>query len=614
MSYSSVFVEVARSIFEQQNIFQKLNNDQRNNVLKYAYYFFYKLSFKSRDEANDISEVMQVQISLALGLMNLNLSKPVFFTKTKTVIVYPNRDLFIIDSTKSNNIILDNVFMQSLNNQDAVTSILYKLLSYYDLQLTITKDLSIPFGVVNYINHLINPNNDLSKAEQRQVWVRLTDDFLNNTNKNTSDEKITKVYRFLMEDRVVKSAIPKSYAHLNEKPLYFFKTLTPGFNATFIAVGLLVVAFVFSKFLSTNADTLLGGAFFFGLVIFVYSLFFTISSIVHYYSLTLYPNGLSWTTFLFMKNHFSFQDIQFVCMKDISHDDRPFLDVIVFHVADSHIKYQMLRADFSDTEKGKILYYFPKPHKSRLYTSFRTYNHYHPKVYKRFELSEIKKVLEAKFSYYNKLSSINRDKFLYRVKEFIDLTTFKGGKNLAVTDEQVILISACAQQLTFGLRAGHNYDYFDSILIYPSKYTSLMTGREHVGEMNTSGLIVFSWEDFLRGINIDDDSYNVGLHEFCHALEYMDIINEDMDYCYSDGLDLYMEMAEPYFNRRKTCTFFRDYAYTNRHEFLAVSTEYFFERSEDFEKELPILYKALCQMYNQNPAKLNQNNNQRVNY
>ena len=106
----------------------------------------------------------------------------------------------------------------------------------------------------------------------------------------------------------------------------------------------------------------------------------------------------------------------------------------------------------------------------------------------------------------------------------------------------------------------------------------------------------------------------MGLHEFCHALEYMDIINEDLDSCYSNGLDLYMEMAEPYFNQRKSTSFFRDYAYTNRHEFLAVSTEYFFERPEDFEKELPVLYKGLCQMYNQNPAKLNQNAVNRVGY
>ncbi|MFN8417029.1 MAG: zinc-dependent peptidase [Cytophagaceae bacterium] len=613
MSYPSIFVEVAKVIFEQQSIFQKLNNTQRNSVLEHAYHFFYKLSFKSRDEQYDISEKMQVQIALALALMNVNFERPIFFSKTKTVIIYPNRDLFIIDSTKSSNIILDNEFMRFLPDHDASILILLNLLTHYDLQLTITKDESVPFGIVNYINHLINPNNEFSKFEQRQVWSSLFKDYFNQDQKASSHSKYVKAFLMLIENKVSNTTVPSLF-HPTEEPLYKYKTKPPGILGVFAFIGVLLYSHVGLAFFNSNASTLLLGGLLFSFTFFAYAVYYTITSIQHYYSIRFYSTGISWTTFLFVKVNFSFQDFQFICMKDISHNERPYLDIIVYKVDDSNIKYQYLRADFSDVEKGRMVYYFPKQFKNRLYTSFRSIQHYQPKVYKNYTLLEIKKVLETKFSYYNKLSSLNKEQFLFRVKEFIELTNFKGGKQSLISDEQIILTSACAQQLTFGLRTGYNYNYFDDILIYPTKYTSPMTGREHVGEMNTSGLIVFSWEDFLRGINIDDDSYNVGLHEFCHALEYMDIINEDMDGCYTDGLDLFMEMSEPYFNKRKPTTFFRDYAYTNRHEFLAVSTEYFFERSEDFERELPMLYKALCQMYNQNPAKLNQYNNNKVNY
>jgi len=44
------------------------------------------------------------------------------------------------------------------------------------------------------------------------------------------------------------------------------------------------------------------------------------------------------------------------------------------------------------------------------------------------------------------------------------------------------------------------------------------------------------------------------------------------------------------------------YALTNEAEFLAVASEYFFEKPEKFQHMHPELYKMLCRIFDQEPA------------
>lgn len=215
---------------------------------------------------------------------------------------------------------------------------------------------------------------------------------------------------------------------------------------------------------------------------------------------------------------------------------------------------------------------------------------------------EIYKVLLFEFPYFKKINEEKRTLLCQRTKEFIEGTKFIPRKGMEITNRMKILISACSQQLTLAFKKHYEYAYFDKIVLYPEKYLSTHTGRYHTGEMNTIGVIAFSWEDFHKGISIDNDAHNVGLHEFAHALEYMDIANEDIDERFSACLDKFTALADQYLQHQPDKPLFRSYATTNLSEFFAVATEYYFEAPNEFAIQQPELFTILNRAYQQNTA------------
>jgi Mlc titration factor MtfA (ptsG expression regulator) len=215
-------------------------------------------------------------------------------------------------------------------------------------------------------------------------------------------------------------------------------------------------------------------------------------------------------------------------------------------------------------------------------------------------IHEIYNVLLFEFPYFKKINEEKRMLLCNRTKKFIDGTDFIPKKGLNLTSRMIILIASCSQQLTLGFKKHYGYDYFDKIIVYPEKYLSTITQKMHTGEMNTAGIIVLSWEDFYKGMSIDDNAQNVGLHEFAHALEFMDIANKDVDEIYSACLDKFITIGSHYLKNNPGKIFFRNYATTNMSEFLAVATEYYFEKPKEFFQQEPELFEALDRVYQQN--------------
>lgn len=207
-------------------------------------------------------------------------------------------------------------------------------------------------------------------------------------------------------------------------------------------------------------------------------------------------------------------------------------------------------------------------------------------------------ILLSEFPYFKRLDVKKRELLCTRTAEFIKLTKFVGKQKLEVTDKMKILIAACSQQLTLSFKKNYLYNHFERILVYPEKYFSPFSKTNNVGEMNTAGVIVFSWQDFYNGIKVNDNR-NVGLHEFAHALEFMDIANKDTDDRFSYALDKEFMVAYDYIKHRPEEQFFRSYAATNRAEFFAVATEYFFESPVDFSRAHPTIYELFCKIYGQ---------------
>lgn len=216
---------------------------------------------------------------------------------------------------------------------------------------------------------------------------------------------------------------------------------------------------------------------------------------------------------------------------------------------------------------------------------------------------EQKLILRTKFPYYKALSSKFKIEFERRLKYFLMHKEFEG-RRMEVTEEMKTLIGACAVQLTFGyrpLRLAH----FPKILLYPTVFTTKDSDKKKKGEVNSRGIIVLSWEDFIKDYKITDDGINLGLHEMAHALKIEDAFPDaefnfldenELRYFHQVSTDEYQKI------RRGEPSFIRSYAGTNREEFFAVAVEHFFEQPEQFEKALPEIYHSLVGLLKQNPA------------
>jgi MtfA peptidase len=218
-----------------------------------------------------------------------------------------------------------------------------------------------------------------------------------------------------------------------------------------------------------------------------------------------------------------------------------------------------------------------------------------------------KEILQKYFKYYQQLSSTNKAKFERKVANFIYGKRFIPRNVDEVTIEAKVLIAASAVQLTFGLPNVY-LRYFNKILVYPNDYYSSITKRFHKGEVNPRfGIIVLSWQSFIDGYIEPHDSKNLGLHEMAHALRLESMIRSEelppFDPELLEQFDAYSQRVcfDPAYSGQ---TFFRPYACTNEHEFFSVAVENFFERSEEFKKELPELYKIMVNLLGQDPTTL----------
>ncbi len=210
-------------------------------------------------------------------------------------------------------------------------------------------------------------------------------------------------------------------------------------------------------------------------------------------------------------------------------------------------------------------------------------------------------VLNKKVQFYTKLSDKRKRYFEHRVATFINRYEFIGREDFLITDEVKVLISATSIMLTFGMRK-YLFNVIDTIVVYPSSYYSTSNEAYHKGEFNPRmKALVFSWEDFLHGYEINNDNLNLGLHEFSHVMHFHGLKSEDASAVIFNRVynQIQKEINHPP-NRERLINsdYFRIYAYTNSFEFLSVIVEHYFETPQQFQKEFPELYLNVSKMLN----------------
>lgn len=226
------------------------------------------------------------------------------------------------------------------------------------------------------------------------------------------------------------------------------------------------------------------------------------------------------------------------------------------------------------------------------------YRHYW--VFRRLNREQVQ-ILESDFHFYSLLSAREKKVFQHRVASFIKEKKFIGRGELTVTESMKVLIAATGCMVSFG-RKNYEYGLIDFILIYPEEFFSKMNDRYHKGEFNPrERALVLSWKHFEEGYQISNDNLNLGIHEFMHAMQLESKNSRDLDS---------NRFSKQFQNILRTLTqdevrqkldktrFFREYAFTNQYEFMAVLAEYFFESPKDLKTHFPEIYDATRKLLN----------------
>lgn len=219
----------------------------------------------------------------------------------------------------------------------------------------------------------------------------------------------------------------------------------------------------------------------------------------------------------------------------------------------------------------------------------------------REELNQYEAFITPHFTYFNELDDAGKERFLQRVYRFKKKKKFYY-HGLAPEPQMPVLISACAVQITFGLRK-YRMPFFKDIFILPDQYTYGQSQQPWIGHVNRKG-IHLSWKHFMQGYSVHGDRFNVGLHEMAHALEYVNFVGTfGSDDRFADRFVQYKKKAEkllPTIGRN--CKLFTPQASHNYHECWAEGVELFFENPIELRERYPEIYTQIKGLLNQDPA------------
>lgn len=213
-----------------------------------------------------------------------------------------------------------------------------------------------------------------------------------------------------------------------------------------------------------------------------------------------------------------------------------------------------------------------------------------------------RKILESKVEFYKKLSRDDRTKFENKVHLFL-LNVQIVGVGTSITHEDRVLVAAGAIIPIFKFPHWYYYHLYE-VQLFPDKFpikNSEQMANGLVGWGELDGKLLLSKKHLHEGFDITDDGSNVAIHEFIHTLDKEDgEVDGLIERIMKEGnsapwFDLMYKKMDQIQSGESTI---RDYGAASEVEFLAVVSEYFFEKPEEMKKDHPGLYNALNSFFN----------------
>lgn len=221
-----------------------------------------------------------------------------------------------------------------------------------------------------------------------------------------------------------------------------------------------------------------------------------------------------------------------------------------------------------------------------------------------------KAILFQQVPFYAPLNKQSKNLFEHKVHEFLVNVRITGIQT-QVTETDKLLIAASAVIPIFAFPEWQ-YLNLQEVLIYPNSFNHEFEteGNERhilgmVGTGYMEGNMILSKQALHHGFKNETDKHNTAIHEFVHLIDkadgnvdgipelllekqyvlpWLDLVKQEIDQILEGKSDI------------------RPYGATNKAEFFAVLSEYFFERPALLKKREPELYKLLVGIFDQNLA------------
>lgn len=216
-------------------------------------------------------------------------------------------------------------------------------------------------------------------------------------------------------------------------------------------------------------------------------------------------------------------------------------------------------------------------------------------------------ILEKEVVYYQQLPAGEKQRFGRQVQAFLSRIKIEGVQ-VTVEDLDRVLVAASAVIPVFGF-PGWEYLNLDTVLLYPGAFDDAY--RQEGEDRNILGMVgsgalnrqmILSQPALRQGFRARHGTSNPGIHEFVHLLDKSDgavdgIPENLLAHPYIvPWLDLMYRYIEAIKERHSDIN---PYAATNKAEFFAVVSEYFFERPALLKEKHPELYEMLERIFRQ---------------
>ncbi len=233
---------------------------------------------------------------------------------------------------------------------------------------------------------------------------------------------------------------------------------------------------------------------------------------------------------------------------------------------------------------------------------------------------DLERILIRNAPFFLELPPADLPVLLSRIQTFLVEKEFWGSRGLEVTLEMKIVVAAYACLLVLKRPDLGLHPRTREVILYPRHFGDVIEAigpdgrryhidRTKIGETWRGGPVLLSWNSVGSPFARPHDGHNTVLHEFAHALDYLDGFADGVPPLTSSDAQARWKsvFGEEYRAlvgavRTGRRTFFDPYGAESPAEFFAVATEHFFEQARRFRKNHRQLYALLGSFYRQDPA------------